>query len=94
MHHQSVIIPIYNGSKWIDLCFESILLQTALGIVPFEICICNDGSNDDTVNLLGLWKPKFLQHGINWNIYNNSEINPRGGCYYYILCTLCLINRT
>lgn len=37
----SVVIPFYNGSKWIERAIESVLSQT---VKPKEIIIVNDGS--------------------------------------------------
>lgn len=39
---QSVIIPVYNGSKWIDECLQSVVSQTFQD--KFQVCIYNDGS--------------------------------------------------
>lgn len=41
----SFIIPAYNAEKTIQRCIESIL---ALGAIPLEIIVVNDGSSDDT----------------------------------------------
>lgn len=41
----SIIIPIYNGEKWMKECIESALNQTYENI---EIIIVNDGSTDNT----------------------------------------------
>ncbi|GJQ83286.1 hypothetical protein Trydic_g8878 [Trypoxylus dichotomus] len=54
----SIIIPIFNGSQWIDNCFEYILLQTSCEKLCFEICVCNDNSTDNTLHLLNKWKWK------------------------------------
>lgn len=45
----SVIIPVYNGEKTIKRCIESVLNQT-LGDI--EIIVVNDGSTDDTLDIL------------------------------------------
>lgn len=45
----SIIIPIYNGEKYIDECLCSILKQTYTNI---EIVIVNDGSSDGSINKL------------------------------------------
>lgn len=42
----SVIMPVYNGAKYIDEAIESILHQT---FSAFEFIIIDDGSTDDTV---------------------------------------------
>ena len=39
----SVIVPVYNGEKYIDTCMKCLLEQTYVNI---EIILVNDGSND------------------------------------------------
>lgn len=45
----SIIVPVYNGEKYITRCIESILEQTYLNI---EIIIVNDGSADNTEKII------------------------------------------
>jgi len=45
----SVILPVYNGSKTVKRAVESILSQT---FKDFEFLIINDGSKDDTPEIL------------------------------------------
>lgn len=45
----SVIVPVYNGEKYIDKCIESIQKQTYGDI---EIVCVNDGSTDNSLQLL------------------------------------------
>ena len=45
----SVVIPAYNAGKYIPLTIESILRQT---VQDFEIVVVNDGSTDDTLEVL------------------------------------------
>lgn len=44
----SVILPIYNGAKYIEGCINSILEQT---YDDFELLIMDDGSTDDSVQI-------------------------------------------
>lgn len=51
----SVIIPVYNGAKFIDACLENIISQTYKNL---EIICINDGSKDDTLEKLENWSKK------------------------------------
>ncbi|GAA3528227.1 glycosyltransferase family 2 protein [Zobellella aerophila] len=45
----SIYIPAYNCEEYIERCVTSALNQT---IVDLEVCICDDGSTDGTLQLL------------------------------------------
>lgn len=45
----SVIVPVYNGEKYIDKCLQSILAQT---YTNYEVIIVNDGSTDKSREIL------------------------------------------
>ena len=49
----SIIIPIYNTEKFIEDCLKSLIAQT---FKDFEIIWVNDGSTDNTLNILKNWK--------------------------------------
>lgn len=54
--------------------------QTALNVIKFEICVCNDASNDNTNDLLINWKRKLFEEcGIILSIYQNDTLTPNGG---------------
>ena len=44
----SVIVPVYNGEKYIDTCISSLLQQTFKNI---EIIIIDDGSTDNSCQM-------------------------------------------
>jgi len=46
----SIIIPVYNGALLIDRCLDSIYTQ--ITIYNFEVIIVDDGSNDNTIDLI------------------------------------------
>ena len=52
----TVLMPVYNGVKYLDEAIESILNQI---FEDFEFCIIDDASTDDTVDIT--WP---LQEGI------------------------------
>ena len=62
----SVIIPVYNGEKYISQTIESFLWQTYKN---FELIIINDGSTDNTKSILECYKKKdkriIVQHQVN-----------------------------
>jgi glycosyltransferase involved in cell wall biosynthesis len=52
----SVIVPTYNGEKYIGRCMESILCQTYGNL---EIIVVNDGSTDNTNTILSQYAAKY-----------------------------------
>ncbi len=45
----SVIVPVYNGEKWIEQCINGVLSQT---YTDWELIVVDDGSNDETFHKL------------------------------------------
>ena len=52
----SVIVPVYNGKKYINKCVNSILRQTFKDI---EIILVEDGSTDNTLDILKEYEKRF-----------------------------------
>ncbi|MDZ7719658.1 MAG: glycosyltransferase [Balneolaceae bacterium] len=85
----SVIIPTYNGEKFLKETIESVLNQT---FDDYELIICDDLSNDLTVEIIDQYldepKVSFFQNdrrlgiGGNWN----NGIKKSSGKYVKILC--------
>lgn len=63
----SVIIPFFNGVKWLEEAVESVLSQT---YDNFEIIVVNDGSKEDISDFLS----KYSQHII-YHYQNNSGVS-------------------
>ena len=65
----SVILPVYNGSKYIKKSIESVLNQT---FHDFELIIVNDGSCDNTLDIITSFNDKRIK------IINQSNQGPGG----------------
>jgi glycosyltransferase involved in cell wall biosynthesis len=55
----SVVITVYNGEKYIEQSIESILSQT---YQAWELIIINDGSSDNTENLILKYPDKRIKY--------------------------------
>lgn len=54
-YNVSVIVPIYNGEKYLERCLESILAQTLTGL---EIILVDDGSKDTSGTICDYYAAK------------------------------------
>lgn len=61
----SVLMPVYNGERFLKEAIESILLQT---FTDFEFIIINDGSFDNTENIIQSYKDQRI-------VYIKNETN-------------------
>ncbi|MCE5221490.1 MAG: glycosyltransferase [Clostridium sp.] len=52
----SIIIPVYNVGEYIKECLDSILMQTYKDL---QIIIVDDGSSDNTMNIVKEYEDKF-----------------------------------
>ena len=62
MQKISILIPVYNGEKYIKKCLDSAISQTYKNI---DIIVIDDGCTDNTVNIVKQYK--------NIKIYHNSK---------------------
>ena len=44
----SIIVPVYNAEKYLEVCLDSIKNQT---FDSFEVLMVNDGSTDDSLQI-------------------------------------------
>lgn len=54
----SVIVPVYNGRKFIGRCLDALLSN---GYPRFEVTVVNDGSTDDTEDICRTKNVRLLQ---------------------------------
>jgi len=54
----SIVIPVYNGEKYLADCIDSCLDQT---YKDYEIIIINDGSTDSTLDIIASYVKEFPQ---------------------------------
>lgn len=54
----TVVMPAYNGEKYISAAIDSVLNQT---FDNFELVIINDGSIDNTVNIISSYEDKRIR---------------------------------
>lgn len=71
----SVIIPAYNVENYIEQAIESVLSQTTL---PNEIIIINDGSTDNTADILKLYETNNLIKIVHTSNKGLGEARNRG----------------
>ena len=64
--HISVVMPVYNGEKYIKKSIESILNQTYSNL---EFIIVNDFSNDSTLEII----LKFIKKDHRIKLINNEK---------------------
>lgn len=53
----SVIVPVYNVEKYVNRCLDSIFSQNFEG--QFEVIAINDGSTDNSLDILKKYKEKY-----------------------------------
>lgn len=58
MKKVSVIIPVYNVEEYLEDCLNSIINQS-IGIKNIEVIIINDGSSDNSINIVNEYKKKY-----------------------------------
>ena len=53
----SVVMPVYNGEKYLREAIDSILAQT---LIDFEFIIINDGSTDNSKSIIESYDDKRI----------------------------------
>lgn len=84
----SVIIPVYNVEDYIEECLDSVVYQTYKKI---EIIIVNDGSTDDSLEIIKEYKKEHSnikiinQRNAGQSVARNKGIEIAKGEYIYFL---------
>lgn len=65
----SIVIPVYNTSKYLVRCLDSVRVQT---LEDIEVIIVNDGSTDESEKMC---MDYIDNHNLNWVVYSK----PNGG---------------
>lgn len=73
----SIIIPVFNGERWIHDCLSSVVAQEFAGTL--EVSVYNDSSTDGTAALLQEWKSKLESRGFSVRISSGDPgCQPKG----------------
>lgn len=75
----SVIMPIFNGSAYMEKAIDSILTQTCQN---FELLIVDDASTDNTWNILNGYKKAYPDKIRLWQMPKNSGAFVSANCAY------------
>ena len=82
----SIIVPIYNAEKYLNKCIDSIIHQTKKEL---EIILINDGSTDDSENIIKQYDDRRIKYFKNKNQgigkTRNFGINKATGKYIMFL---------
>lgn len=66
----SIITPCYNGAHCVHRLFDSIIAQTYR---PIEFILINDGSTDETLQVVDEYRPKFQTAGIEFHCHTQEN---------------------
>ena len=81
MPKYSIIVPVYNTEKYLENCLNSIFNQTNQ---DFEIICINDGSTDNSLNILKKYTDKIIlinQENQGLSIARNNGVKKATGKY-------------
>ena len=65
----SIIVPVYNAEKYLDVCLSSLVNQT---FRDFEIIVINDGSNDNSEKIIKKFKKRYPEMIKNYSFPNQG----------------------
>ncbi|GGZ68867.1 glycosyltransferase [Algibacter mikhailovii] len=86
----SVLIPVFNGEDYIAHCLDTLISQDIL-MDDYEIVIMNDGSTDNTGNIILEYKKKYpnikyySENNVGVYVVRNRLIKLAKGDYIYFI---------
>ena len=80
MQTVAILLSTYNGQRFLDRQLESIYKQKHLENFDIQIVVRDDGSQDDTLNILKKWSVRM-----NITIYDKKNIGARESFYWLII---------
>lgn len=80
----SVIIPVYNGEKYVASCLDNMMSQT---YKKMEIIVIDDGSKDDSAKIAQRYPVKLISHSKNrgLSVARNTGIDASRGEYIHFM---------
>uniref|UniRef100_A0A8B9JSR3 UDP-GlcNAc:betaGal beta-1,3-N-acetylglucosaminyltransferase-like 1 n=1 Tax=Astyanax mexicanus TaxID=7994 RepID=A0A8B9JSR3_ASTMX len=72
----SVIVPVYNGSDWLDQCLQAVVDQDYQG--SMELSVYDDSSTDNSRAIVEGWRDKLEERGISLVISGHKSEKPKG----------------
>ena len=80
----SVIIPVYNGEKYVSSCLDNMMAQTYR---KMEIIVVDDGSNDHSAEIARQYPVKLISHEKNRGLSSarNTGIDAAQGEYIHFM---------
>ncbi len=87
----TVVIPVYNGEKFIKTCLENVLGQSYKNL---EIIVVNDGSTDKSAEIVAQYPVKTVTHEKNSGLSaaRNTGIDNATGDYIHFMDVDDLLN--
>jgi len=73
----SICIPVYNGARYLQECLDSVMAQT---FEDFEVIAVDDGSTDDSQNILKSYQEKFPKLKVHINSTNLGLVGNWNRC--------------
>ena len=70
----SIVVPVYNAAKYLEKCLDSLFDQTYKNI---EVICINDGSTDNSLDILHKYKKKYGDLLIIETINNSGQAYAR-----------------